>query len=110
MDAQKIKNAVLKFLFPDYDELTLFLFSLVTLLFVIAGSGSLFRLFQVSFRQDSFFDIILSILTVLVVLAIILLPVFHVFSKRKKRKWEKTVMLCAIVFIDYLWPGMFTII
>jgi len=102
MDIEKIKKAILKFLFLDYDELTLFLFSLVTLLFVISGSGSLYRMFLLSFRQDSVFQIILSILVVLVVLAIILLPVFYAFSKRKKRKWEKKVMLCAIVFIDYL--------
>lgn len=102
MDIEKIKKAILKFLFPDYDELTLFLFSLVTLLFLISGSGSLYRMFLVSFKQDSIFHIILSILVVLVVLVIILLPVFHAFSKRKKRKWEKKVMLCAIVLVDYL--------
>lgn len=102
MDIEKIKNAILKFFFPDYDELTLFLFSLVTLLFVISGSGSLYRMFLLSFRQGSIFQIILSILVVLVVLAIILLPVFHAFSKREKRKWEKKVMLCAIVLVDYL--------
>jgi hypothetical protein len=102
MNIEKIKKAVLKFLFPDYDELTLFLFSLVTLLFVISSSGSLFRLLRLSFKQDSFFDIVLSFLFILVVLAIIFLPVFHAFSKRKKRKWEKKVMLYAIVLVDYL--------
>jgi len=102
MNIEKIKKAVLKFLFPDYDELTLFLFSLVTLLFVISSSGSLFRLLRLALIQDSFFDIIMSFLFILVALAVIFLPVFHAFSKRKKRKWEKKVMLFAIVFIDYL--------
>jgi len=102
MNAGKIKNAVLNFLFPDYDEQTLFLFSLVTLLFVISSSGSLFHLLRLTLKQDSFFHIILSFLFILVVLAIIFLPVFHAFSKRKKRKWEKKVMLFAIVLVDYL--------
>jgi len=102
MTLEKLKSTLLKLLFPDYDELTLFLHSMVTIIFVISSSGSLVFLVQLMFRQDSFFHVVLSIFILIVVLAIIILPIYHAFSKRKKRKWEKKIMLYAVVLMDYL--------
>ncbi len=102
MNPAKIKNAILKFLFPDFDELTLFLHSLVAILFIVASADSCLNMFRLMFRQDSFFHIVLSLLIVLAVMAIILLPVVHAFSKRAKRNWEKKIMLYAIILADYL--------
>ncbi|HNW90431.1 MAG TPA: hypothetical protein PKN48_12265 [Bacteroidales bacterium] len=102
MNPGKIKNALLKFLFPDFDELMLFLHSLVAILFIVASAGSWSYLFRLMFSQDSFFHIVLSLLIVLAVMAIILLPVVHAFSKRAKRNWEKKIMLYAIILADYL--------
>lgn len=102
MNPGKIKNAILKFLFPDFDELTLFLHSLVAILFIVASAGSWLTLFRLMFRQEPFFHIFLSLLIVLAAMAIILLPVMHAFSKRAKRNWEKKIMLYAIILADYL--------
>jgi len=102
MNPGKIKNALLKFLFPDFDELMLFLHSLVAILFIVASAGSWSYLFRLMFSQDSFFHIVLSLLIVLAVMAIILLPVVHAISKRAKRNWEKKIMLYAIILADYL--------
>ncbi len=102
MKLEKIKSSILKFIFPDYDELTLFSYSMVVIIFAISSLRSMMLLVRLMFRQDSIFHIVLSILIILLVLVIIFLPVFHAFSKRKKRTWEKKIMLYAVVLMDYL--------
>lgn len=102
MKAAGVKNTLIRILFPDYDELTLFLYSMVTIIFVVSGIRSVLKMISLMFQQESFYHIVLSILIVLVVSTIIALPVFHAFSKRNKHVFEKKIMLYVVVLINYL--------
>jgi len=102
MDAAGIKNRILNYLFPDYDELTLFLYSIISILFIIFNMGNLINSLVESIPVSSKGDLIKSFIFFIVVLYIIFLPIYHAFSKRKKRRWEKGLMLIIIVIMNFI--------
>lgn len=97
-----VKNLLLDFFFPDYDELILFLYSLVCILFAIVYAVPFIESASFSLRGVSLSDFLTDLLLLLSVILLILLPVYHAFSKKPKRNWEKWGMLFSIIFLNYL--------
>jgi hypothetical protein len=102
MKKRSIKQNIFHFIFPSYDELVLFLYSLVTLLFIVFNLKSLWESFLITLRQDTGGDIFKTFIVIIVVFGLIALPIYHAFSKLQKKKFEKRLMLFVVVTVDFI--------
>lgn len=102
MRRKGLANLLLDFFFPDYDELLLFLYSVICILFIVFNTGSFWPSIVYDFGQGGFKTILLDLVTIAGLLYIILLPVYHAFARRKKFKWEKWLLLHVIILVNYI--------
>jgi membrane-associated HD superfamily phosphohydrolase len=102
MNKKNFKTKIFNFIFPTYDELALFLYSIVFLLFLVFNLKSLWESFLLTLSQDTTKEILLSMLVIIIVFGIIALPIYHAFSKRVKKKHETRLMLFVVVVVDFI--------
>ena len=90
----KLKNIIISKFKPEYNEFSLFLMSITTIL-ILLTSGIISNIF--SKRISSDYHLIYYIVSALFILYGLLLPIYHSFTERKKTKSEKIAMMVFAV-------------